>query len=117
MKNKSCKIEEEREVELEDELEAGWKKFVTFKGDIPSKKIRYQDPAGNSYKNLKAAIKKMQNSKAKELKAVKKEKEKKSKKRKPSTQEASSSKGQEDSVPSPPHCEVLYNNLCEYGTH
>ena len=102
MKNKPCKIEEEREVEVEDELEAGWKKFVTFKGDIPSKKIRYQDPAGNSYKNLKAAIKKMQNTKVKELKAVKKEKEKKSKKRKPSTQEASSSKGQEESVRTSP---------------
>ena len=103
MKNKSSKIEEEREVEVEDELEAGWRKFVMYKGDIPSKKIRYQDPAGNNYKNLKAAIKKIQDSKAKELKAVKKEKEKKSKKRKPSTQEhhaseGSSSKGQEDSV-------------------
>ena len=74
---------------------------MTFKGDIPSKKIRYLDPAGNSYECRPLRIR-MQNSKAKELKAVKKEKENKSKKRKPSTQEASSSTGQEESVRTSP---------------
>ena len=33
------KTKEWRQVEVEEDFKIGWKKFVLFKGDIPSKKI------------------------------------------------------------------------------
>ena len=65
----------------EEGLEGGLKKYVWFKGDIPSKKkVQYRDPAGNSYKNFSEVPKQFKKPKSKEKEATK---EKKSKKRKP----------------------------------
>jgi len=39
-----------------DELPNSWKKFICLRGDVPIKKlVKYQDPAGNKYKNLELA--------------------------------------------------------------
>ena len=78
MKITTKKTEEWREVP-EEGLKGGLKKYVLFKGDIPSKKVQYRDPAGKSYKSLSEASKLFNKPKstAKETK-----KEKKSKKRK-----------------------------------
>ena len=63
------KTKEWRQVEVEEDFKIGWKKFVLFKGDIPSKKIEYEDPKGNRFKDYKSALKKLKRSESKALKA------------------------------------------------
>ena len=72
MKISAKKTEEWREVK-EEGLEFGLKKYVLFKGDIPSKRVQYRDPAGKSYRNLSQALKQLNKTKSKGKKWIKTE--------------------------------------------
>ena len=91
MKISAKKTEEWREVK-EEGLEYGLKKYVLFKGDIPSKRVEYRDPAGKSYKNSSQALKQLNKTKSKGKET---KKEKKSKKRKSDTNHCPETAGDE----------------------
>ena len=91
MKISAKKTEEWREVK-EEGLEYGLKKYVLFKGDIPSKRVEYRDPAGKSYKNSSQALKQLNKTKSKGKET---KKEKKSKKQKSDTNHCPETAGDE----------------------
>jgi len=104
MKINSRKVvsEQWKEVELEDCFESRWKKLALYKDDVPSKRVKYEDPDGNYYKNFRDAMKKFSKLKIKAEKAERKQKEKENKCKKGKRKQwTEASQGQEAVLVSP----------------